>query len=156
MPGSSSAKVMEEVKEEVEEDVKGEGRWGRPSYRGDPRLPRGWTFFATSKATYYKVLFLLPSSFSSSSSRSFSFYSSLPKDARGKFLKNRRNVLGEMVRPLLLLLPPPSYSSLSSSSCSSLSSSCSSSFHPPPRALESREQTNFLSLDKVSEKLMIW
>ena len=48
------------------------GRWSKPQYTGDPKLPPGWTFFRNKEGSM--------------------FY----RDAAGRFLKNRRNVLAEM------------------------------------------------------------
>merc|ERR1711976_170828 len=59
--------------EENNDDEASEGgRWTKPIYITDPDLPQGWTFFRNREGSM--------------------FY----RDANGKFLKNRRNVLTEM------------------------------------------------------------
>ena len=70
-------------------------RWGKPTYKTDRRLPRGWSFFATSKAIYYRVSIVLKwfTNHRGGGSEIMPFL----QDAEGKFLKNRRNVLAEMI-----------------------------------------------------------
>ena len=66
------------TQDDVEEDVStskeqpSESKWSKPVYITDPDLPKGWTFFRNREGSM--------------------FY----RDAKGKFLKNRRNVLSEM------------------------------------------------------------
>ena len=49
-----------------------DSKWSKPVYRSDPNLPKGWTYFDNGKGSM--------------------FY----RNAAGKFIKNRRNVLAEM------------------------------------------------------------
>ena len=66
-------KTQDEVVEEVlNTKEQSESKWTKPVYISDPDLPQGWTFFRNREGAM--------------------FY----RDSRGKFLKNRRNVLSEM------------------------------------------------------------